>query len=564
MPDMLLVGLLLLVMAALAYGALHFGASRGVRISETWGCGTPSQRSSTEYSGHGFSEPIDVIFSTIYRTGSGTSGHSSTDKTASSREGTAEIRLMKVFEEYHSTCLWRGPPPRAAAVLSRLQNGCLDTYLLYSFCHGHCHHPLPRVVCMNLSFVLYLVVNTLLVLAISPLFVSLIKKVKAWTQGGTARPSSRPTSRWQNSQKKEVIYSPHASAIMRVTPIVNIAAVLVAALFVPLVFVPEPVGGIGNIILLLYLLALAKFFMALAGLDAGSSFGGMGSSREMSISAIIEPTTIIVFAALVFVFRTLNVFDMFVASAAARHAFDADADPDRDLPLHHPHRRDLPYTGRQPGDAPGTDHDPRRDDPQAVGAQPCPDGVSSAVKLTLLMALLINLVVPYGLATSVTAARHPCSSGPLHHQGLRSCRDHRALRILHGQDAVLPAPQPVCHGILLLHPDHHHRGVRMIDPAYIQGIVRILFVIVIITAAYIISTRNLLSVVSVYALQSLTLVCIALALWSLEGTTVLLAIAVLTFVTTFAYAFFTPAARQMWARWFVTSLTVSASSGWRL
>ncbi len=71
----------------------------------------------------------------------------------------------------------------------------------------------------------------------------------------------------------------------------------------------------------------------------------------------------------------------------------------------------------------------------------------------------------------------------------------------------------------------------MIDPAYIQGIVRILFVIVIITAAYIISTRNLLSVVSVYALQSLTLVCIALALWSLEGTTVLLAIAVLTFVT---------------------------------
>ncbi|MFA4824626.1 MAG: hydrogenase subunit [Methanoregula sp.] len=71
----------------------------------------------------------------------------------------------------------------------------------------------------------------------------------------------------------------------------------------------------------------------------------------------------------------------------------------------------------------------------------------------------------------------------------------------------------------------------MIDTAIVVGIIRILFVCIIITAAYIISTRNLLSVVSVYALQSLTLVGIALALWSLEGSLVLLAIAVVTFVS---------------------------------
>ena len=71
----------------------------------------------------------------------------------------------------------------------------------------------------------------------------------------------------------------------------------------------------------------------------------------------------------------------------------------------------------------------------------------------------------------------------------------------------------------------------MIDTAIVVGIIRILFVCIIITAAYIISTRNLLSVVSVYALQSLTLVCIALALFSLEGSIILLAIAVVTFVS---------------------------------
>lgn len=71
----------------------------------------------------------------------------------------------------------------------------------------------------------------------------------------------------------------------------------------------------------------------------------------------------------------------------------------------------------------------------------------------------------------------------------------------------------------------------MIDPTLVPGIIRVLFVIVIITAAYIISTRNILSLVSVYAIQSLTLVLIALALYTLEGNSVLLAIAVITFIS---------------------------------
>jgi hydrogenase-4 component E len=71
----------------------------------------------------------------------------------------------------------------------------------------------------------------------------------------------------------------------------------------------------------------------------------------------------------------------------------------------------------------------------------------------------------------------------------------------------------------------------MIDPALVPGIIRVLFVMVIITAAYIISTRNILSLVSVYAVQSLTLVLIALSLYMLEGSSVLLAIAIITFIS---------------------------------
>ncbi len=254
---------------------------------------------------------------------------------------------------------------------------------------------------MTLSFVLYLVINTLVVLALAPLFVSIIKKVKARTQGRTGPSIFQTYYNLAKLCKKEILYSTHSSWIMRVTPLVNIAAMLVAALFVPLVFVTEPVGGIGNIILLLYLLAMAKFFMALAGLDAGSSFGGMGSSREMSISAIIEPTTIIVFAALVFVFKTINVFSMFTASIAS----GTPATPTLILLGISLFIILIVETSRIPVDNPETHLELTMIHEGMILEQSGPNlalmELSSAVKLTLLMALLINLILPFGLTTTL-------------------------------------------------------------------------------------------------------------------------------------------------------------------
>jgi len=132
LPDMLLVSLLLLGMIGLTYGVLYFTASRTVRVSETWGCGTLSQQALAEYSGHGFSEPLDVIFSAIYRTRITNKRTFFDQKNCIFKEGTGEIRLLKVFEEY----LYRPVAQqsmRVAKSVSRFQNGCLDTYLLYVF-----------------------------------------------------------------------------------------------------------------------------------------------------------------------------------------------------------------------------------------------------------------------------------------------------------------------------------------------------------------------------------------------------------------------------------------------
>ena len=165
------------------------------------------------------------------------------------------------------------------------------------------------------TFSVYAIINVLLALLLAPFYLSLIKKVKAWSQRRKGPALLQTYYNLCKLFKKETVYSQNSSWIMQFSPYVNIVCTLTAVLFVPLLFAPPPVSGIGNIILFLYLLALAKFFMALGGLDAGSTFGGMGSSREMSISSTIEPVAIIVFAALALVFGTTSFVEIFSATS---------------------------------------------------------------------------------------------------------------------------------------------------------------------------------------------------------------------------------------------------------
>ncbi len=131
-PDMLLAGSLLLGMAILVLASLRLTASRAERISPTWGCGAPVQEASAEYTGHGFSAPLDIIFRVIYRTRIRNERTFFDQKNILFREGRAEIRLIRVFEEYLYLPAARASL-RLGGAVSRFQNGCLDTYILYVF-----------------------------------------------------------------------------------------------------------------------------------------------------------------------------------------------------------------------------------------------------------------------------------------------------------------------------------------------------------------------------------------------------------------------------------------------
>jgi len=81
----------------------------------------------------------------------------------------------------------------------------------------------------------------------------------------------------------------HASWIFRTAPYVVFTATVMAASVVPALLVDTPLSLTADVIALVALLALARFFLALAGMDIGTAFGGMGASREMTFAALAEP-----------------------------------------------------------------------------------------------------------------------------------------------------------------------------------------------------------------------------------------------------------------------------------
>ena len=249
--------------------------------------------------------------------------------------------------------------------------------------------------------IVYAIVNTVLVVLVSPLFVSLIKKVKAFMQGRQGPPIFQTYFTLAKLLRKERVYSTNTSAIIRIAPYVNIVCVLAASLFVPLVYIPQPIAGVGNVILFLYLMVCAKFFMALGGLDAGSTFGGMGSSREMTVSAVVEPVIIIVFAALGVLTKTVNLHEMFAVSLQSALVFNPAAlliSLSLFIIL-------VVETSRIPVDNPETHLELTMIHEAMLLEYSGPDlalmEISSAVKQTLLMAVLINILIPWGLASNL-------------------------------------------------------------------------------------------------------------------------------------------------------------------
>jgi formate hydrogenlyase subunit 4 len=124
--------------------------------------------------------------------------------------------------------------------------------------------------------------------AISPLVIGLIRLIKARLQGRQGAVIWQPyRNLWKLFHKEEVISS-DASWVFSIAPFIVFATTAVLGAAIPIVTTQAALPALSDFLIIAYLVALGVFFLAIAGLDVGSGFGGLGASREMTLAALNE------------------------------------------------------------------------------------------------------------------------------------------------------------------------------------------------------------------------------------------------------------------------------------
>src|SRR5947208_11234627 len=124
-------------------------------------------------------------------------------------------------------------------------------------------------------------VHVALALTVSPLLLSVINRVKALFAGRVGPPLLQPYYDLIKLFQKGSVFSTTATWVFRAGPVVGLVTAALATLLIPLVNSSAPISFAGDVILLVYLLGLGRFFTASAALDTGSPFEGMGAAREV-------------------------------------------------------------------------------------------------------------------------------------------------------------------------------------------------------------------------------------------------------------------------------------------
>ena len=240
-------------------------------------------------------------------------------------------------------------------------------------------------------------------LAVAPLLRGGITKMKARMQTRKGPPLLQGYYDLAKLLRKEIVRSETASWVYALGPRLYFAAALAATTLVPVLVAAAPLEGAGGILGLVGILALGRFALAVAALDTGSPFGGMGSSREMTIAALAEP------ALMLGLFTTALAAGSLDLGAVVRSALVPGAlfRPSDILALSGLFVVLIAETGRIPVDNPATHLELTMIHEAMVLEYAGPDLAlvewASALKELLYITLLIDLFIPLGIATTIAA-----------------------------------------------------------------------------------------------------------------------------------------------------------------
>lgn len=239
----------------------------------------------------------------------------------------------------------------------------------------------------------------------APLLRGVVGRLKAALQRRQGAPIWRPYADLWKLLRKEDLVPPSASAVFGLAPLLLFATSILVAAFIPVLHNSALLGLAGDFILLVYLLAFGRFFLALGGIDGGSAFGGMGASREALVSSLAEAPLLLGLVAVAIQASSASIAGMtqwalgrsfFNISAVHLLAFLA-------LVI-----VALAETGRMPVDNPTTHLELTMIHEGMVLEYSGPNLAliewASAIKFNAIVGLLIALFAPWGMATTSSLA----------------------------------------------------------------------------------------------------------------------------------------------------------------
>jgi len=150
------------------------------------------------------------------------------------------------------------------------------------------------------------ILQAFLLLLLAPLYSGFARVMRAKMHSRKGPPLMQNYRDIAKLMTRQEVVSDQAGWIFRVTPYLSLACMFLAAMVIPALVTGSPLEAAGDLIFIVYLFALPRFFLAVAGLETGSTFGGIGARRELLISALVEPILLLVIFVMALMAGTTN------------------------------------------------------------------------------------------------------------------------------------------------------------------------------------------------------------------------------------------------------------------
>ena len=245
------------------------------------------------------------------------------------------------------------------------------------------------------------ILQLLIIITLSPLLTGLMRQIRARMEGRAGPGIAQPWRDLRKLMRKERTSPRGTSEVFRVAPLLLVATCLVVAAVAPFVTTASALDPVADLFAVVALLTLGTVALALAGLDTGTAFGGMGASRETTIIALVEPTMLVAIFALSVPVGSTNL------AAIVTSGLDDPAQVFSPVSLLAAVALIvviIAETGRLPVDNPSTHLELTMVHEAMVLEYSGPDlamvELASSMRLTVFLGLLANLFVPWGIATA--------------------------------------------------------------------------------------------------------------------------------------------------------------------